>query len=113
MGFGCFLFWLIGTFPLLIEHWFFEEFRSHFNTVVVGCPFYPTEAFVNIWDSSPVPAVPLLCAILGTVWLLAAFKPICPTVTGPVPPRLRRGPGALGSDRAISRAVLGLTSSEE
>src|ERR1043166_1365789 len=49
-----FLFWTIQSFLFMAEFFFFDEFRSRFNTVSVDYIMYPHEVFVNIWESYPV-----------------------------------------------------------
>lgn len=71
---GFFLFWLVQVFLLFTEYYFFEEFRSRFNTVAVDYLLYPHEVFINIWDSYPVPIVLGMCAILSAAWLVAATQ---------------------------------------
>ena len=61
---GLFLFWFVQVFLLMAEYYFFDEFRSRFNTVAVDYLLYPHEVFINIWDSYPVPA-------LISAWLLS------------------------------------------
>src|SRR2546426_817246 len=58
---GCFLFWLGQIFLLFVEFFFFEEFKSRFNTVAVDYLIYPQEVFVNIWESYHVGVVLALC----------------------------------------------------
>ena len=41
----------VQIFLLFAEFFFFEEFRSRFNTVAVDYLLYPKEVFVNIWES--------------------------------------------------------------
>jgi phosphoglycerol transferase MdoB-like AlkP superfamily enzyme len=74
LGFGFFLFWLVEVFLLAAEYYFFEEFRSRFNTVAVDYLLYPTEVFINIWDSYPVGLVVAACATLSAVWLAVAYR---------------------------------------
>jgi phosphoglycerol transferase MdoB-like AlkP superfamily enzyme len=69
---GFFLFWAVGVFTTFAEYYFFEEFRSRFNTVAVDYLLYPHEVFVNIWDSYPVPAVVGACAAISLAWVLTA-----------------------------------------
>ena len=56
---GLVLFWLVQVFLLFAEYFFFEEFKSRFNTVAVDYLLYPHEVFVNIWESYPVAVVAL------------------------------------------------------
>jgi phosphoglycerol transferase MdoB-like AlkP superfamily enzyme len=72
--FAFFLFWTIQSFSFMAEVFFFEEFRSRFNTVSVDYIMYPHEVFVNIWDSYPVARVGILCCILGAAWVWGALK---------------------------------------
>jgi phosphoglycerol transferase MdoB-like AlkP superfamily enzyme len=71
---GFLLFWAGQSFLLAAEFFFFEEFRSRFNTVAVDYLLYPHEVFINIWDSYPVPAVVAGCAVAGAVWLGLALR---------------------------------------
>jgi phosphoglycerol transferase MdoB-like AlkP superfamily enzyme len=69
---GVFVFWSVEVFLLAAEYFFFEEFHSRFNTVAVDYLLYPHEVFINIWDTYPVPAVLLLCGLLGAGWTVFA-----------------------------------------
>lgn len=71
---GCLLFWSGQFFFLFVEYFFFEEFRSRFNTVAVDYLQYPTEVFVNIWDSYHVGIIICLCLGLGLAWTWIASK---------------------------------------
>lgn len=57
------LFWLVWVFLFIAEYFFFEEFRSRFNTVAIDYLLYPHEVFVNIWESYPLPAVIVVCLL--------------------------------------------------
>jgi phosphoglycerol transferase MdoB-like AlkP superfamily enzyme len=79
-GWGRWLFWTSGLlfwfgqiFLLFVEYFFFDEFRSRFNTVAVDYLQYPDEVFVNIWESYHVAVVIGLCLVLALalVWLAA------------------------------------------
>jgi phosphoglycerol transferase MdoB-like AlkP superfamily enzyme len=61
-------------FLLFVEYFFFEEFKSRFNTVAVDYLIYPYEVFVNIWQSYPVGILLGVCGALSMVCLLAARK---------------------------------------
>jgi phosphoglycerol transferase MdoB-like AlkP superfamily enzyme len=74
LGLAFFLFWLVQVFLLVTEYYFFEEFRSRFNTVAVDYLLYPQEVFINIWESYPVPTVLGSCALLSLLWLAVAFR---------------------------------------
>jgi hypothetical protein len=71
---ACVLFWFGQFFLLFVEYFFFEEFRSRFNTVAVDYLQYPTEVFVNIWDSYHVGIVLLVCLLLALAWTRAASR---------------------------------------
>jgi phosphoglycerol transferase MdoB-like AlkP superfamily enzyme len=71
---GCFLFWSVRIFLYFAEYYFFEEFKSRFNTVAVDYLLYPYEVFVNIWDSYPVTTVVLTCCGLSLAWVIVAFR---------------------------------------
>ena len=71
---ACLLFWVGQVFLLFVEYFFFEEFRSRFNTVAVDYLQYPTEVFVNIWDSYHVGMVLCLCLLPALAWASAAKK---------------------------------------
>lgn len=73
LGVAFFGFWLVTVFLLMTEYYFFDEFRSRFNTVAVDYLLYPTEVFVNIWDSYPVVAVLVACGVVSLAWLALAF----------------------------------------
>lgn len=75
------LFWLaaflggtVQVFLLVAEFYFFEEFKSRFNTVAVDYIIYPHEVFINIWDSYPVLPVVLACAAVAGVWTWLARR---------------------------------------
>lgn len=61
----------VQIFLLAVEFFFFEEFRSRFNTVAVDYLIYPQEVFINIWDAYPVGKILLGVGLLaaGCVWL--------------------------------------------
>lgn len=71
---GFFLFWLVEVFLLAVEFFFFDEFRSRFNTVAVDYLLYPHEVFINIWDSYPVIPIVLVCAAMSLAWLWIAHR---------------------------------------
>jgi phosphoglycerol transferase MdoB-like AlkP superfamily enzyme len=72
-----FLFWFMQFFWVCVEFFFFEEFRSRFNTVAVDYLYYPHEVFVNIWESYHVGYIFLACSLLalGWVWMAGALLP--------------------------------------
>ena len=71
---ACFVWWLVACFLLMAEFFFFDEFRSRFNTVAVDYILYPTEVFINIWDSYPVVTVAVICAALSAAWVRLASR---------------------------------------
>jgi len=91
LGGGFFLFWLVQIFLLMTEYYFFEEFRSRFNTVAIDYLLYPHEVFINIWDSYPVATVLFACGLLSSIWLVIAFRLFRAAWTRPVPFRTRLG----------------------
>ena len=62
------------VFNLFVEYFFFEEFKSRFNTVAVDYLIYPYEVFVNIWESYHVGIIVVLCLVLSAGWLFAATR---------------------------------------
>jgi len=64
------LLWFIQIFLLFVEFFFFDEFKSRFNTVAVDYLLYPQEVFVNIWQSYHVGFVIAFClaASVGCTW---------------------------------------------
>lgn len=71
---GCFVFFFAQVFLLFIEFFFFDEFKSRFNTVAVDYLLYPKEVFVNIWESYHVGLFLLTCLALDLGWLFAARR---------------------------------------
>lgn len=71
---GLFVYWFAQVFTLAIEYFFFDEFRSRFNTVAVDYLLYPHEVFINIWDSYPVVWFLVACATLSGLWLWCAAR---------------------------------------
>jgi phosphoglycerol transferase MdoB-like AlkP superfamily enzyme len=70
----CFLFWFVQIFLLFVEFFFFDEFKSRFNTVAVDYLLYPREVFINIWESYHVGVILAGCAVLSLGWLWAASR---------------------------------------
>lgn len=79
----------IGLFLLAAEFFFFEEFRSRFNTVAVDYVLYPHEVFINIWDSYPVVPVVLACGAVSAAWAWLIHRWCHDMWTTPVPWRVR------------------------
>ena len=71
---GCFVFWFVQIFLLFVEFFFFDEFKSRFNTVAVDYLLYPKEVFINIWESYHVGVVLAICLVLSLGWLFAASR---------------------------------------
>jgi phosphoglycerol transferase MdoB-like AlkP superfamily enzyme len=68
----------LQIFLLFVEFFFFEEFKSRFNTVAVDYLIYPQEVFVNIWESYHVGWILLLCVFLAALWIWAARQLFAP-----------------------------------
>jgi phosphoglycerol transferase MdoB-like AlkP superfamily enzyme len=67
-------FWFVQVFLLFAEFFFFDEFKSRFNTVAVDYLIYPKEVFINIWESYHVGVVLGVCLVLSLGWLFAASR---------------------------------------
>ncbi len=61
-------------FLLFIEFFFFDEFKSRFNTVAVDYMDNPREVLVNIWESYHVALFLLGCLVLTLLWLWAVRR---------------------------------------
>jgi len=59
--------WTIVLFVFAAEGFFFEEFRSRYNTVAVDYIIYPHEVFVNIWESYPVVWIVAACGLSASL----------------------------------------------
>jgi phosphoglycerol transferase MdoB-like AlkP superfamily enzyme len=71
---ACFIVWFAQVFLLFVEFFFFDEFRSRFNTVAVDYLLYPYEVFVNIWESYHVGVIIGVCAALSLGWVIIASR---------------------------------------
>ncbi|MGO8930837.1 MAG: LTA synthase family protein [Limisphaerales bacterium] len=71
---ACFVFGFVQIFLLFTEFFFFDEFKSRFNTVAVDYLLYPREVFINIWESYHVVLVLAFCLVLSLGWLFAASR---------------------------------------
>ena len=60
-----FVAWTVAVFLLMAEYYFFEEFKSRYNTVAIDYLLYPKEVFVNIWDTYPVPLIIAVCSLVA------------------------------------------------
>lgn len=69
-----FIFWGFTIFFLVAEVFFFDEFKSRFNTVAVDYLLYPHEVFFSIWELYPVVWVIIGCAAFSFLWILLARK---------------------------------------
>jgi phosphoglycerol transferase MdoB-like AlkP superfamily enzyme len=70
---GFFLFWVGEIFLFFVEYYFFDEFKSRFNTVAVDYLTSPREVAGNIWESYPVVLIVAICAVLSIAWLVVAL----------------------------------------
>jgi phosphoglycerol transferase MdoB-like AlkP superfamily enzyme len=70
---GFFIFWILQIFILFVEYYFFDEFKSRFNTVAVDYLTAPREVAGNIWESYPVVLIVSICVVLSIVWLVTAL----------------------------------------
>jgi phosphoglycerol transferase MdoB-like AlkP superfamily enzyme len=64
----------VQIFLLFVEFFFFEEFKSRFNTVAVDYLIYPQEVFVNIWQSYHVGLILVICFVVSGIWVLIASR---------------------------------------
>lgn len=72
-AFGFFLFWAVEIFLLFVEYYFFDEFKSRFNTVAVDYLTAPREVAGNIWESYPVVLIVSICVVLSIIWMVVAL----------------------------------------
>ena len=86
---GCFVFWFEQIFLLFVEYFFFDEFKARFNTVAIDYLIYPTEVFINIWQSYHVGVVLVVCLVLSLGWLFAASRLFGPMWERPFPAKSR------------------------
>jgi phosphoglycerol transferase MdoB-like AlkP superfamily enzyme len=105
------VFWVVQIFLLMAEYFFFDEFKSRFNTVAVDYLIYPQEVFINIWDSYPVVPVILVCAGLSLAWCVIAFRRYRSMWSNPLP-RSRRWL-AVGLNLGVCLALLPTISLKE
>jgi phosphoglycerol transferase MdoB-like AlkP superfamily enzyme len=69
-----FTFWFAQIFLLFTEFFFFDEFKSRFNTVAVDYLENPREVLVNIWESYHVVLFLLACLGLTLLWMWVARR---------------------------------------
>jgi arylsulfatase A-like enzyme len=70
---GIFLFWIARVFLYFVEYYFFDEFKSRFNTVAVDYLVAPNEVAGNIWESYPVVLIVGICVLISILWLIMAL----------------------------------------
>lgn len=70
---GFFVFWTVQVFIYFIEYYFFDEFKSRFNTVAVDYLVAPHEVAGNIWESYPVVLVVGICVAVSIAWMITAL----------------------------------------
>lgn len=71
--FGFFVFWSVEIFLFFVEYYFFDEFKSRFNTVAVDYLTAPKEVAGNIWESYSVVPIVAICVVLSIAWLVVAL----------------------------------------
>jgi phosphoglycerol transferase MdoB-like AlkP superfamily enzyme len=71
---GFFLFWTVQVFIYCVEFYFFDEFKSRFNTVAVDYLSSPKEVAGNIWDSYPVVLIVGICLLASSLWIVGTFR---------------------------------------
>jgi phosphoglycerol transferase MdoB-like AlkP superfamily enzyme len=86
---GGFVFGYVTIFLLFVEYFFFDEFKSRFNTVAVDYLIYPKEVFVNIWESYHVGVIFLLVLVLTLGWIWVAVRRFGRMWDRPSPPPVR------------------------
>src|SRR5262249_54274706 len=101
------VFWGVQVFVACAEYFFFDEFRSRFNTVAVDYLLYPHEVFINIWDTYPVGWVIAGCLLAGIVWAALAARKFRAAWYIPPPGAVRVVAllAAVGLTALLSRAV--------
>jgi len=68
------LFWTYALFVSIAEFFFFDEFKSRFNTVAVDYLLYPHEVFLNIWDTYPLVWVIGAAIAFGVAWVIVSHR---------------------------------------
>ncbi|HEY4953201.1 MAG TPA: LTA synthase family protein [Verrucomicrobiae bacterium] len=66
--------WSAQVFLLAAEVFFFDEFKSRFNTVAVDYLSAPKEVAGNIWASYPVVPIVAACVLTGAAWMWLAGR---------------------------------------
>lgn len=72
--FFIFIYSSFQIFLFFIEYFFFDEFNSRFNAVAVDYLIYPTEVFINIWQSYNVVSIILISIVLGLPFSIFLYK---------------------------------------
>jgi phosphoglycerol transferase MdoB-like AlkP superfamily enzyme len=83
------IFWAVAIFLWCTEYFFFDEFRSRFNTVAVDYLMYPSEVFGNIRDSYPINTIISICVIASFGLTLVTFWIFRDTWKQPAPANRR------------------------
>jgi glucan phosphoethanolaminetransferase (alkaline phosphatase superfamily) len=71
--FSFWVFWIAVIFLCFTEFYFFDEFKSRFNTVAVDYLMYPSEVVGNIQASYPLGTVIAICVIGASALTLVVF----------------------------------------
>ena len=82
----CFFLWCVQIFLLFAEYYFFEEFKSRFNTVAIDYVAYPYEVFSNISQSYPVTIV-VTASVLAALFLVYLSRRCAPLIWVTISPR--------------------------
>lgn len=82
------IFWSVQVFLLFVEYFFFDEFKSRFNTVAVDYLMYPHEVFINIRDSYPIWWI-LAIAVIGGLLSFFIARRFSTYTFNPVSPKMR------------------------
>ncbi len=92
------IFWGVQTYLFFTEYYFFDEFKSRFNTVAVDYLMYHHEVFVNIWEDYPIIRIILVSVVYASIIVTLGRK------------AMRRGYGiaTTGSGRWAAAGVWGL-----
>ena len=103
--------WLLLVFLHMAEWFFFEEYRSRYNTVAIDYLLYPTEVVTNIRESYPVPAILGACA-LGTATLVFLSQRLAPIGAGAASSIWKRSKWAFGWLALSTALVMSVTLAE-
>jgi phosphoglycerol transferase MdoB-like AlkP superfamily enzyme len=89
------IFWTVEVFLLFVEYFFFEEFKSRFNTVAIDYLMYPHEVFVNIQESYPVGWI-VGVSVIGGVMAFFVSRRVAVYTWNPVSRGMRAGTFLIG-----------------